>query len=378
MNNNIAIYRTAYGFSSEAFIKEQALALKKYKPTIWTRDKVGNNYNVDKLPVLTIANPERLSRSLFTAFGCLKKDVKDFPLPALVHAHFGPDAAVILPWVKKHKVPLVATFHGFDAQQDRLHLLKSRVPTNLLFILRERQLYKRASRIIAVSEYLRQRIIKRGCPAEKVITHYIGVDIELFKPKMMNRNQYAIAHIGRHVGCKGVDTLLRALALLVDRWPKVKLYQIGTGPETLKLKKMASDLRIEPNIEWCGAVSHKDVEAILNGVSLYVHPSRLDNVNQTEALGISILEAQAVGLPVVATRTGGIPEAVEDGRSGFLVPENDHKAIADCVEKMFVNKNLLLEIGLKARRSVENKFNIVRQTEKLEAIYDEVLAGSFR
>ncbi len=370
MKKLIAIYRTAFLLPSEAFIPSQLSGFQRYYPVVWYRDTTQDVNATYDVQTVCLSKSSRLwRRFLFTLFGLATVD----DLPLLVHAHFGPDAAIILPFAKRNKIPLIVTFHGFDAQQSRWALFKSGKLSNILFLLREKALFRYASKIIAVSGFLKERLILRGYPEDKVIVHYIGVDTEKFNstngPKIPNR----LINVSRHVKWKGIDTILRALPGLISKYPDLYLVQIGAGTETAELQRLAADLGVAKHVEWCGALPHNKVLSELNKSSVYVHASQQDVKGQTEAFGIALIEAQACGLPVVASRSGGIPEAMVEGETGLLFEEGDFSVLAVQVDKLLSDADYLATTSMNAREFVKENFDVKNCSGKLESIYDEAL-----
>jgi len=167
--------------------------------------------------------------------------LKDLPL---LHAHFGPDGVYALPIAERLGVPLVVTFHGFETVASRLSLWLSRELPNYQFLLHEGELKRRGALFIAVSEFIRERLIARGYPAERVVRHYIGVDTEKFSPlKGHARDERYVLSVGRHTRRKGIDTLLFAFARIARHHPAVTLVQVGAGPLTAQLTALAEQAR---------------------------------------------------------------------------------------------------------------------------------------
>lgn len=371
----VAVYRTLYRLPSETFIKEQAISLSRYRAVIWARDltSLAKEENAE-LPCVSLIKPSRWSRALFTAFGWRSSAAETEQIPKLIHAHFGPDGAVVMPLARKMKVPLVLTCHGFDVQRSRWDLLKGFKPTNWIFVLREKKLYQHAACVIAVSEFLKKGLVRRGCPEDKIIVHYIGLDAQKFPPSSPTvREPLTLVHIGRHVPWKGVDTLLYALAVLKKTWPDILLLQAGGGGDTLRLKQLAEQLGVQNNVEWLGVCTQQQVRDALNRASIYVHPSRTDEAGQTEAFGITLLEAQATGLAVVASRSGGIPEAMSEGKTGLLFDEANHEMLAKQVSYLLENPALREQMSIAASNFVTTQFDIKQQTLLLESIYDDAV-----
>jgi glycosyltransferase involved in cell wall biosynthesis len=169
---------------------------------------------------------------------------------------------------------------------------------------------------------------------------------------------------GRLVPLKGVDILLRAVARLGGC--PVRLLVVGEGPERPCLEAMAQDLGLCDRVSFLGQRTHEEVYRALAGAHLYVHAAR------HEALGFTILEAMASGLPVVATAVEGIPEAVADGQSGLLVPPESPEALAQAIGWMLDHENERQAMGQAGRRIVEQRFSMAVRAVELEGIYHEL------
>lgn len=371
----IAIYRTSYRAASEVFIKEQVLSLNRYQPIVWARDvsTIARNEK-DEINFFNLISKSILEKILFTLFGILPKKTWDqLKRPDLIHAHFGPDGAVVMPLAVKLGIPLIVTCHGFDVNQSKWAQLRSGKITNILFLLREKKMYFMADRIIVVSDYLKKRLIARGCPENKIFQHYIGVDLSKFSSLSVVKNQVYLVNIARHINLKAVDVLLRSLAIVIKKWPQIKLLQIGEGEETDNLKELSEQLGISKNIEWLGFVEHNNIIDILNKADIYVHPGRIDKSGHTEAFGLAIIEAQISGVPVVATNCGGISEALQDGVTGYLCQEDDYIEMAKYICELLEDKCKYEKFSKAAIDNVVSKFDISKQTKYLEEVYDNAL-----
>lgn len=376
-SNKVGVYRTVYRQPSEFFIKEQLSGFSRYSPIVLAREltDLAMSDGIDSVKL----GGGWWRKFIFTMFGCLSKKTLDkINNLKLIHAHFGPDAAVIMKVAERLNVPFVFTCHGFDVQQSKLKQLLSFKLTNILFLLRERRLYLTAARVIVVSEYLKSRLVERGCPAEKITVHYIGTCCDKKSGGSEGeREKRTIINIARHVNWKGVDVLIKAIALVKKQIPNIMLLQIGSGSETDFLKKMAYDFGVADNIKWLGEQNHDQVLCFLNSADLYVHPSRVDSAGQTEAFGISLIEAQALGLPVVASRNGGIPEAVANNQTGFLFEEGDFGKMAEMIVELLSNTKLYDQFSNSAQEYTRQNFNVSKQSILLEEIYDQVSIKHF-
>jgi glycosyltransferase involved in cell wall biosynthesis len=182
-----------------------------------------------------------------------------------------------------------------------------------------------------------------------------------------------ILHVARLVEKKGTAYLLEAFAKIASRHPAVELVVIGAGPLAVPLADRAHALGIAARVRWLGARPHAEVRQWLSRAAVFSLPSCTAANGDAEGLGIVLVEAAASGVPVVATRHGGIPEAVEDGKTGFLVAERSAGELADALDALLSAESLRARMGGEARRLASERFDIRRQTEALERLYAEVL-----
>src|SRR5205085_5837836 len=181
-----------------------------------------------------------------------------------------------------------------------------------------------------------------------------------------------VARLQQH---KGMDTVIEALPAILERAPDVRYAVAGTGPDRERLEKRAQQLRLGDRVRFLGGVGDRDLPALYNLASVYVGASRRAERLGVEGFGISLVEASACGLPVVAGNSGGIPDAVRDGETGFLVPPEDPAAFADAICRLLADPAAAKRIGQAGRRAVETYFNWDRVVRDLRAIEAEVTRG---
>jgi colanic acid/amylovoran biosynthesis glycosyltransferase len=369
----IGIYRTEYPLPSEAFITEQAAAMRRYRPFFLVRSKRGP-IGFEHM-ALSEQRLGRLSAPIFAATHIpwfFSRNMGRHDL-SLIHAHFGPDGVYAMPLAKALGVPLVVTFHGGDCSVSHSALWRSGKLYNYHFILREGQLKSQARAFLAVSDFVRGILVDKGYPASRVVRHYIGVDTQMFRPTMTRSGNAYILSVGRHVEKKGLDVLLKAFSRIAGRYPSVSLLQVGTGALTARLSNLADSLGIRARVMFLGSQPHHKVVELMQRATIFSLPSQTAASGDSEALGVALNEASACGIPVVATRHGGIPEAVLDGDTGFLVPERDDKALAERLDTLLSDRALARRMGRRGREYVCEVFDLRRQTNLLERIYDHVL-----
>ena len=366
----IGIYRRVFPLISEAFIKEQTHNMMRYKPTFISSTLLSEipqqNVSLSENDVFGI----RQALFLLTRFPILFKQLERLGKLALIHAHFGPDGVYAMAIAEKLKIPFLVTFHGYDITISRTGIWRTGKLLYYQLIFHEEELKRKASAFIAVSQFIRSKLIEKGYPEEKIIQHYIGVNTEKFSPSSKGSDERYVLCVGRHIQKKGIDTLLRAFAQVARKHPSVSLIQVGTGPMTAELQALATVLGINNRVRFLGAQPHEEVLKLMRGAEIFALPSQTAKDGNCEGLPIVLNEASACGIPVVSTWHSGIPEAVLDGETGFLVPERDDSALAEKLDTLLSDRALGKKMGQLGRLFVCEVFDIRKQTVKLEAIYD--------
>jgi glycosyltransferase involved in cell wall biosynthesis len=256
-------------------------------------------------------------------------------------------------------VPLVVTVHGHDVSRQPAApgLRGLRYRRNL------RAVFRRATVILAVSGAIRDRAVALGADPGKVRVHHTGVPLPAAVPDVEKR--WDVVFVGRFVAKKGVDDLVEALG------PARALF-IGSGPLLDRIQARALDLGVDAT--FAGHLDPAAVAGHLAASRILAAPSKTAADGDAEGLPTTILEAAALGVPAVATRHSGIPEAVVDGVTGLLGPEGDRAALAANITRLLADDDLRSALGRQARAHVETHFDLVRQTARLEDLYDELAA----
>lgn len=374
--NYVGIYRTVYPLPSEVFITEQASFMKDYTPLFLLRTKL------QEIKFQSIAMSDLdffgLRQKLFslTRSPFLLGHHPELARLKLIHAHFGPDGVYAMSLADKLKIPFLVTFHGFDSTVLHSHMLRSMKPSSYQFLWSENELKNRSSAFIAVSHFIKNKLIENGYPKEKIIQHYIGVDTQKLTPGNSTNKDGYILNVARHENVKGIATLLRAFAIVSKKHHDITLVQVGAGPLSAQLLKLTGELGIQERVRFLGAQPHKKVVELMRSATLFVLSSQKAGNGAEEALGIVLNEAAACGLPIVATMSGGISETVLNGASGFLVPEKNYNMMAEKMDLLTSNKALSKEMGRRGRDYVCEVFDIRKQTAKLENIYTSLIRSS--
>jgi glycosyltransferase involved in cell wall biosynthesis len=189
--------------------------------------------------------------------------------------------------------------------------------------------------------------------------------VDLVPVPASSGNRAAIGTVGRLEPVKRLDRLISAAAKLRPRFPSLRVLIAGDGASRPDLERLARDLSLGDAVEFAGW--RDDVANFHRELGVFCVPS------EHEGFGLAALEAMASGLPVVASRVGGLPELVEDGRTGFLVPAGDVDALADRIGRLLDDGELRARMGAAATRAVEERFTTDRMVRGIEAVYRAVL-----
>ncbi len=294
---------------------------------------------------------------------------------SLIHAHFAVDGAAALRMRSILEIPLIVSLHGYDiATEDSVF---AKTMAGRRYLAQRPTLFTQASRFLCISQAVREKAMTRGFPDEKLIVHYTGIDCDLFtrKPEAAGvREPQTILFVGRLVEVKGCAYVIQAFAELVKTQKDARLVVIGDGPLRRELEQLAAKLHVD--VLFLGAQPSAVVREWLARSRVFCVPSVTTAKGEREGFGLSLIEAQAMGTPVVSSWSGGIPEAVKHGETGLLAPERDYLMLAAHLERFLSDELFWRECSERGQERVARDFNLKHQTERLEAIYRQALAQS--
>lgn len=359
----VVIWRSCLLPGSETFVRNQGAALSRWRPTYLGAVRIASPL-AEEADVLAFP-PGRRGRAgwlLLRLTGASRRLTRRLAAlrPAVVHAHFGGDGRLISRSATALGVPLVVTLHGLDVtrQANAPGVRGARHRRNL------RTAFRRASLVLAVSEFIRGRAIGLGADPAKVRVHHTGVPVPPV-PETVAK-EWDVVFVGRFVAKKGVDDLVEALAAL----PRPRALFLGDGPLAAATRARAAELGIDATFR--GACEPAEVRRCLAASRILAAPSRTAPDGDAEGLPTTILEAASLGVPAVATYHSGIPEAVLAGETGLLGAEGDRVALADNIGRLLGDDELRTRLGNAARRHVAAHFDLARQSRLLEDLYDEL------
>ncbi len=274
---------------------------------------------------------------------------------------------------KKAGVPvIVSTEHGIHTWRVKGKLIASLV--KYLY----RHTVKFTDSIIAVSEYVKQRLIEHGVPPDKVTRIYNGIDLEKFTPVSQEQREefqrylsdekiyHIVGGVGNLVTLKGHSYFIQAIPKILQKHPHSLFVIVGEGPLHSKLVTDVNRLGLEHRVRFLGRLSTITAQ-LISSFDVLVQPSL------TESFGLAVAEALACRVPVVATHVGGVPEIVKDGEHGFLVEPRNPDAIAEKVTWLLDHKEEAMRIAEKGREHVAAHFDINTTVEQYYNLYQHLL-----
>lgn len=366
----VAIWKRGWLPKSETFILNEMTGMKRWRPV-----PIGIFTVADGLATHGAFTPfrdsmmQRLCVKLIAPFaylGAYRRTIEDGQA-SVIHAHFGAGAIQAMPIARRHRLPLVVTFHGRDATAEA----QRGGIRGAVYRFRLRRLFAVAALILPVSEHIASELRKLGAPAERMRVHYLGVPLgDATAP--VDDGREGVVFVGRLVDKKAPDLLLRAVGALPEPLRgNLPVTIIGDGPMRGHLHALADELQLG-NVRFAGVQSSDAVAAALSRAAVFCLPSRTAQDGDTEGLPVSIMEAAVRGAVVVSTEHAGIPEFVVHGETGLLSPENDAAALAHNLAAVLSDPSLASRLRSAGWRRVSEGFSTEGSVRTLEGYYDEV------
>lgn len=408
MANKIAFIVGRFPCLSETFILNQITALiasghdvkilalenpseKKVHPDVWQFDLLNKTVYFPSIPSNKCRRIlkgiglllSRLPRNPIRLLHCLNvfKFGKDalslkllyYNIPVLnrqfdiLHCHFGQSGIVgaCLKRVGAGRL-MLTTFHGYDLSE-YLNVAGPDIYSKLFQV---------CDLCLPISQYWKRRLIQLGCPESKIAVLHMGIDVNKLKfqkKQVLPGESVKLLTVGRLVEKKGYEYAIRAMAISMRKYPIIEYTIVGSGPLKDSLEKLVMQLKIESRVHFLGECDRKEVQELYRECHLFVLPSITSADGDMEGIPVVLMEAQAVGMPVVSTIHSGIPEGVLDGRSGYLVPEKDVASLSEKIDYLISHPEKWPEMGREGRAWVEKEFNQPVLDLQLESIFDNLL-----
>jgi colanic acid/amylovoran biosynthesis glycosyltransferase len=364
--------------STQTFIPLQVNELQRYRPQYVGLIPADRNLALPHPPVMLTQDRgslSRIRRELYRWTGVapsfharLREKGAD-----LIHAHFAEGGPAALSLSRHLRLPLILHLRGgaemLPDQELRRHLFQ------WPFLAHRKRLWQRASLFLCSSNFIREKAVKAGFPAEKTRVQYTGMDVEGFTitETSDHKDPNMVLYVGRLVPYKGCDYLLRAMQQVQQRRPEAHLVIIGDGTFRAQLESLARELGVR--CQFLGEKPQKEIRTWYERARVFCGPSVTLEDGMSEAFGNVFSEAQAMGVPVVSFHHGGIPETMQDGITGLLAQERDVPMLAEHLLRYLEDDAFWFRSRQEGMRWVREAFDVRRQTARLEELYDGVVAS---
>jgi len=362
---------------SETFIRSQGEALQNFSPYyVGSRFVKGLSLPSDRTFAINQGGMlGKVTEALFKLTGyapALDHKIQNLK-PKLIHAHFGVNGTLAMPVARRLNLPLITTFHGLDSTLKQATSQKTSL-TQQVYFRRQANLKHEAKLFIAVSDFIKEKLLEQGFPEEKVVAHYLGVDTQVLQPNPAIARRPVVLFVGRLTEKKGCEYLIKAMAQVQMQYPDVELVVIGDGYLRAELEALAA--KQLKRYKFLGFQSSEVVKQWMNQATLFAAPSITASNGDSEGLPTVVVEAQSMALPVVGSVHAGIPEAVIHGETGFLAPERDWQQLAKYMLRLLGDQALWQRFSLNGQERMRLHFDLPKQTRILEELYQKVLSAS--
>ncbi len=288
----------------------------------------------------------------------------------IIHCHFGVCGNIgvqcLLTGVLRGRV--VTTFHGFD--------LTSYVRRSGVAVYRT--LFQHGHLCLPLSDHWKGRLIEMGCRPGKIVVHRMGVQTGQFEAMRERRREgdaIRVLSVARLVEKKGIRFGIQAISKVVKSHPNVEYLIAGDGPLRSQFEQLAESLGLEGSVRLLGWKSQEEVADLMANADILMAPSVTGEDGDQEGIPVVLMEALAMGLPVISTHHSGIPELIIDGKTGLLAPERDSEELAHKILQLIGSDQLASELRFNGRRHVQESFDIDRLNDRLVVIFERLLNG---
>ena len=297
----------------------------------------------------------------YTKEALIKRYLQEHQIDVVL-AEYGTAGSFIAPVCKSLDLPLLVHFHGFDAsRKDILNTFKKGYQL----------MFSYATKIIVVSNAMKQALVGQGCPETKLLINTYGPHPDYLNIKPDLESNYIIS-VGRHTYKKAPYLTILAFQEVLKKHPHLKLKMIGDGELFDVSKNLVKSLGLENNIILLGALERKEIITHLQSAFLFVQHSIVASNGDSEGTPVGIIEAMAAGLLVVSTRHAGIPDVVIENETGFLVNENDINQMASYILKITDDRKLAKCLGRKGKARILSEFTLQKHIATIDRLIEEI------
>lgn len=362
--------------AGERHIRRQVLGSRRFEPVVLTR-QVAEDRTRLPVRVVRLGAGYRLSTKLYRKYvlraprcvynqevDALTRAVREFEL-RLLHVFFGTKAVKNLVTLRLVNLPVTVSFHGVDVAEC----------ANRPALARHLgELFATATAILPRSRFMVRRLEELGCPASKMWINRAGIPLDRFPFHDRRRrpdDPMIFLQVCRLIAKKGLLDTLAAFDRVRQELPAAELWIAGEGELRAAVEDEIARRRLEGRVRMLGMLRPRQVLERLRAAHLFVHPSVTTESGDQEGIPNSMLEAMATGLPAVATRHAGIPEAIEDGASGWLVDERSPEQLAERMLWCARHPEEVCCAGRAARTAIEREYDLDERMRRLDEKYAE-------
>lgn len=369
ISGTAALFANRFLPYSQTFIYDEIRAHERYEVDIFCKERLNENrFSYDRVYAPSSWLGSRIYENLgyWPRFDrILSKGNHD-----LVHAHFGTQAVYALPYVERHDLPFVVTFHGIDVGD--LFGPRRYLPRQWRYWALSNRIFERADLLLPVSIELGELLIEMGAPKSKIEVYRLGIDLSKFQRADEERDVPRITLVGRFAEKKGFSYALRACVRAIHSGSTAEVVVLGSGEREAQLRQIVREGGIADRVDFRGAVPHSEVAHVLARTDIMMTPSVVTRTHDRDSGILVAKEGSACQVPVIGTYHGGIPSIIDDGETGFLVPERDVEALANRLTTLLDDPELRQRMGRAARKKMKREFDLFKQVQTLETYYDAV------
>ncbi|MGE0009512.1 MAG: glycosyltransferase [Candidatus Babeliales bacterium] len=285
----------------------------------------------------------------------------------IILCHFGHRGYLGYELKQKYAInaPLFTIFHGVDMScnlDNDIHLYDN--------------LFNYLDLALPICNHWREKLVGLGYDAHQIRVHYLGVDCQAFDFKERHYKEGETIQFltcARFIEKKGIEYAIKAFASIAQKYTNIEYNIIGDGPLMALMKELILKLEVSDKIHLLGSKTQAEVRELMQSSHILLAPSVTSSDGDKEGIPVSMMEAMAVGMPIISTYHSGIPELVQDGITGLLVEEKNVIALAEKIKYLILHPELWPKMGKAGRKQIVENFNSKKQAKNLVKIFYEFL-----